>query len=128
MVVMMMCFFFKQKTAYELRISDWSSYVCSSDLVGAGRRVKALVPMSVIDEEMEPTSLGSQVIGHRLTLPVGETSPVVRLHQVSYALKAPSETGRTDDSRVGNECVSTCRTRWSPDRYTNQQIRYDKEP
>src|SRR3546814_15107680 len=29
----MLCvFFFKQKTAYELRISDWSSYVCSSDL------------------------------------------------------------------------------------------------
>src|SRR3546814_1298257 len=26
-------FFFKQKTAYEMRISDWSSYVCSSDLV-----------------------------------------------------------------------------------------------
>src|SRR3546814_9761211 len=48
------CFFFKQKTAYEMRISDWSSDVCSSDLarccriatpaagcclhVGAGRR------------------------------------------------------------------------------------------
>src|SRR3546814_1761058 len=30
-------FFFKQKTAYEMRISDWSSDVCSSDLVGAGR-------------------------------------------------------------------------------------------
>src|SRR3546814_5580980 len=32
-----MCFFFfcKQKTAYEMRISDWSSDVCSSDLVGA---------------------------------------------------------------------------------------------
>src|SRR3546814_5328845 len=29
------CFFFKQKTAYEMRISDWSSDVCSSDLVGA---------------------------------------------------------------------------------------------
>src|SRR3546814_5717268 len=27
------CFFFKQKTAYEMRISDWSSDVCSSDLV-----------------------------------------------------------------------------------------------
>src|SRR3546814_6185707 len=26
-------FFFKQKTAYEMRISDWSSYVCSSDLL-----------------------------------------------------------------------------------------------
>src|SRR3546814_7262070 len=28
------CFFFKQKTAYEMRISDWSSDVCSSDLAG----------------------------------------------------------------------------------------------
>src|SRR3546814_8936975 len=28
----MLCFFFKQKTAYEMRISDWSSDVCSSDL------------------------------------------------------------------------------------------------
>src|SRR3546814_7656693 len=30
-----MFFFFKQKTAYELRISDWSSDVCSSDLVAS---------------------------------------------------------------------------------------------
>jgi diacylglycerol O-acyltransferase len=34
------------------------------------------------------------VIGHRVNLPVGEASPVVRLHQVSYALRAHSETGR----------------------------------
>src|SRR3546814_51127 len=33
------CFFFKQKTAYEMRISDWSSDVCSSDLVDRGQRV-----------------------------------------------------------------------------------------
>src|SRR3546814_2371806 len=32
-------FFFKQKTAYELRISDWSSDVCSSDLAPRGRRL-----------------------------------------------------------------------------------------
>src|SRR3546814_10584022 len=32
MVVMLFFFFFKQKTAYEMRISDWSSDVCSSDL------------------------------------------------------------------------------------------------
>src|SRR3546814_8477032 len=31
-------FFFKQKTAYEMRISDWSSDVCSSDLFGGGDR------------------------------------------------------------------------------------------
>src|SRR3546814_8083448 len=30
---MLFCFFFKQKTAYDMRISDWSSDVCSSDLV-----------------------------------------------------------------------------------------------
>src|SRR3546814_3045841 len=30
-------FFFKQKTAYEMRISDWSSDVCSSDLHGGGQ-------------------------------------------------------------------------------------------
>jgi diacylglycerol O-acyltransferase / wax synthase len=56
--------------------------------------LRAMVPMSVIDSELEPTSLGSQVSGTLLSLPVGETSPVVRLHQVSYALKAHKETGR----------------------------------
>ena len=50
--------------------------------------------MSVIDEELEPTSLGSQVVGHLVDLPIGEGAPVVRLHQVSYALRAHSETGR----------------------------------
>src|SRR3546814_6149059 len=35
MYMFLLFFFFKQKTAYELRISDWSSDVCSSDLFGA---------------------------------------------------------------------------------------------
>ncbi len=65
-----------------------------AEAVDTGRRIKALVPMSVIDEDLEPTSLGSQVIGHKVDLPIGEASPVIRLHQVSYALKAHSETGR----------------------------------
>src|SRR3546814_1616721 len=34
MFLKLFCFFFKQKTAYEMRISDWSSDVCSSDLDG----------------------------------------------------------------------------------------------
>src|SRR3546814_17424779 len=37
-VVVSLFFFFKQKTAYEMRISDWSSDVCSSDLIGTDRR------------------------------------------------------------------------------------------
>jgi diacylglycerol O-acyltransferase len=56
-------------------------------------KIRALVPMSVLDEQ-QPTSLGSAVVGHLLSLPVGESNPVVRLHQVSYALKAHTETGR----------------------------------
>jgi diacylglycerol O-acyltransferase len=65
-----------------------------AEAVGPSRRLRALVPMSIIDEDLEPTSLGSQVVGHLVDLPIGEGSPVVRLHQVSYALRAHSETGK----------------------------------
>ncbi|QWZ06736.1 wax ester/triacylglycerol synthase family O-acyltransferase [Nocardioides panacis] len=65
-----------------------------AESVHGSRSLRALVPMSVIDSELEPTSLGSQVSGTLLSLPIGESSPVVRLHQVSYALKAHKETGR----------------------------------
>jgi diacylglycerol O-acyltransferase len=62
--------------------------------VHGSRTLRAMVPMGVIDSDLEPTSLGSQVAGHLLSLPIGEPSPVVRLHQVSYAFKAHKETGR----------------------------------
>lgn len=64
-----------------------------AESVPGSRTLRAMVPMGVIDSELEPTSLGSQVSGHLLSLPIGESSPVVRLHQVSYALKAHKETG-----------------------------------
>src|SRR3546814_9370644 len=38
-----MCFFFKQKTAYEMRISDWSSDVCSSDLNDDALKISCLL-------------------------------------------------------------------------------------
>src|SRR3546814_954660 len=86
-------FFFKQKTAYEMRISDWSSDVCSSDLTvqgGDGNGVKshgraytvARVPFKAVEK-----SLGNR---HR------------------------QANGRSEERRVGKECVSTCRSRWSP--------------
>jgi diacylglycerol O-acyltransferase len=58
------------------------------------RTIKAIVPMSVIDDELEPTSLGTQIAGHMVNLPISEPSPVVRLHQVSYSFQAHKETGR----------------------------------
>src|SRR3546814_6313892 len=43
--MLIVVFFFKQKTAYEMRISDWSSDVCSSDLAGeVGRRPRGAAP------------------------------------------------------------------------------------
>src|SRR3546814_10561855 len=79
-VVLFLCvhfFFFKQKTAYEMRISDWSSDVCSSDLQGVavGRRLR--------DQGVADQGVASGLV-------------------------------RSEERRVGKECVSTCRSRWSP--------------
>src|SRR3546814_9279417 len=43
MFCLFLFFFFKQKTAYEMRISDWSSDVCSSDLQGIGLVLLVLI-------------------------------------------------------------------------------------
>ncbi len=65
-----------------------------AESLGGLRRVRAVVPVSVHDHELEATSVGSQIAPHFVNLPVGEPSPVVRLHQVSYSFKAHRETGR----------------------------------
>ncbi len=65
-----------------------------AESLGGLRRVRAVVPVSVHDQELEATSLGTQIAPHFVDLPVGEPSPVVRLHQVSYSFKAHKETGR----------------------------------
>src|SRR3546814_4459091 len=72
----MVFFFFKQKTAYEMRISDWSSDVCSSDLVGppqpvdlrVGRaRVQVPVARRAPDDPVEPRrNFGVAVTNHAL--------------------------------------------------------------
>ncbi|WP_340539856.1 WS/DGAT/MGAT family O-acyltransferase [Nocardioides sp. GXZ039] len=62
--------------------------------LGGTRQMRALVPVSVIDRELEATSLGSQIAPHYVDLPIGEPSPLVRLHQVSYSFQAHAETGR----------------------------------
>src|SRR3546814_1200009 len=54
-VVVVLVFFFKQKTAYELRISDWSSDVCSSDLIEyhEDRKPKRLDELAELDRELQ---------------------------------------------------------------------------
>src|SRR3546814_10614018 len=57
-------FFFKQKTAYEMRISDWSSDVCSSDLVVARTGVDNIVAAAGLEDVSEGgTSEGIVAVG-----------------------------------------------------------------
>src|SRR3546814_4177850 len=97
-------FFFKQKTAYEMRISDWSSDVCSSDLQRDHRHVR-------------PPDLASHVAQHRKAGHHPQRFGSMPRHELSARpLPGPALTaaGRSEERRVGKECVSTCRSRWSP--------------
>src|SRR3546814_16569685 len=107
MVVFALCilffFFFKQKTAYEMRISDWSSDVCSSDLIG-------VVAAMLIGPERLPRYAESLA---RLVTRVREMLQGARTRM--------RDEMRSEERRVGKECVSTCRYRWSPYHSTTKQ-------
>src|SRR3546814_10219601 len=60
-------FFFKQTTAYEMRISDWSSDVCSSDLLEPGPHAEAQQLFEVVaglGEQVEPVDGVAVHVGH----------------------------------------------------------------
>src|SRR3546814_9914818 len=88
-------FFFKQKTAYEMRISDWSSDVCSSDL---GRRVQR----------------AAKPLGHSRPLSLPDTGAISGVQPDWSGEYGNGTILRSEERRVGKECVSTCRSRWSP--------------
>src|SRR3546814_8227328 len=101
--------FFKQKTAYEMRISDWSSDMCSSDLkaelgkpvpfahcANVGEAVDALRAFG-LERDDAVLVKGSNSVG-----------------LASLVTELSKQEGRSDESRVGKECVSTCRSRWLP--------------
>src|SRR3546814_20131648 len=101
-----------------MRISDWSSDVCSSDLangqvalgfvVGLGYRNPYLYPFEEFQRWKQHPEIRKYLEGGR---------------RVSYGARAINEGGwqsiptlaRSEERRVGKECVSTCRSRWSPD-------------
>src|SRR3546814_7263366 len=97
------CFFFcKQKTAYEMRISDWSSDVCSSDLLrrafAEGADIHNLTAQELFGEVNRDTRGRAKTINFAIL----------------YGISAFGLAGRSEERRVGKECVSTCRSRWSP--------------
>src|SRR3546814_1641007 len=74
-----MCFVFKQKTAYEMRISDWSSDVCSSDLLerelAARPHDAGKLPETRGDEIPPIVQRSVQRDRHRLGIDPGEPAP-----------------------------------------------------
>src|SRR3546814_15191680 len=97
-------FFFKHKTSYEVRISDWSSDVCSSDL---GERVQVA--------GVERNQLGRIGHGQREVDVIADLGDGASLlgddgGGVEAHAKHPV---RSEERRVGKECVRTCRSRWS---------------
>src|SRR3546814_4727238 len=108
-VLLVFVFFFKQKTAYEMRISDWSSDVCSSDLLGAvGDDCAEIGQAGVGFEHGLGDACGAAVV-----------APADGVDGVALAgdhggHQSSSTVVRSEERRVGKECVSTCRSRWSP--------------
>src|SRR3546814_4058746 len=116
-----MCFCFKQKPAYEMRISDWSSDVCASDLRRPWRRrgqpagrahggAGVHVPVAAAGEITRSSACrGSFFRGSDAVAKLPSAQPV--------ALPAVATAVRSEDRRVGKECVSTCKYRVSRHTY-----------
>src|SRR3546814_20202767 len=94
-----------------MRISDWSSDVCSSDL----QQGKAIV----VDHQQQTIALygrarRGEVERHDRNIFARDILPDVELGPVRDREHADA---RSEERRVGKECVSTCRSRWSPYHY-----------
>src|SRR3546814_2696924 len=108
-MVMCVFFFFKQKTAYEMRISDWSSDVCSSDLIVVDQLWPSRMTVALVWAcEATPVTPAT-------CCPIAVTSAGLKLggRDPPPPRRRPP-LGRSEERRVGKESVSTCRSRWSP--------------
>src|SRR3546814_11609676 len=135
----MLCFFFKHKTSYELRISDCGSDVCSSDLSPFGRdegvlshRVgdciwiclggeEKILPSAVVNEATnkkaaevearEGRKLGGRARQRLKDDVLQELLPRAFVTPVRANAYLDMEHGRSEERRVGQEWVRTCRSR-----------------
>src|SRR3546814_12181931 len=99
-------------------ISDWSSDVCSSDLLAAGV-LRHLLEAFVADDGLEVAHHARIGIGagHRAddvegVFDIGDPVAHGLVQGVFQGARAGFD--RSEERRVGKECVSTCRYRWSP--------------
>src|SRR3546814_16291060 len=97
-----------------MRISDWSSDVCSSDLVEAALEVaRGAPPLRRTGALPVPVDLAEAVDARRAKLRAGLSQAPARIVDC---------VARSEERRVGKECVSTCRSRWSPYHYKKNKL------
>src|SRR3546814_11145398 len=132
--VLLMClffvfvfFFFKQKTAYERRISDWSSDVCSSDLAGIESLEvdPAVAAIFVVQDSRDKESAqDEEQVNSQKSAAYRSIWRAVEQDDGDYRdgtepveFRNMASRGRThlrsEERRVGKECVSTGRSRLS---------------
>src|SRR3546814_14060033 len=97
-----------------MRISDWSSYVCSSDL-NTKTEGRLILPMDYRNNILETIGNTPLVKINRLA----EEIPALVLAKLETfnpgnSIKDRMALKRSEESSVGQECVRTCRSRWSP--------------
>src|SRR3546814_17870785 len=104
-----------------MRISDWSSDVCSSDLASAiaADRSTAAARVTLASRQLaRERTLLNQGVSPRADYETAEANLAVAQAEARQASAAASTAkvsrDRSEERRVGKECVSTCRSRWSP--------------
>src|SRR3546814_10847934 len=111
-----------------MRISDWSSDVCSSDLPALSDNVEAgtkwqtsigLLTAAVFRSQTQDEIVPASSVGGRTSYRnAGRTrrdgAELAWSAQFAGHAKAYLAYSRSEERRVGKECVSTCRSRWSP--------------
>src|SRR3546814_21122070 len=107
----MYCFFVHQKTAYEMRISDWSSDVFSSDLSSTAARSSASA------RRTHGTCGGAEC-----STPNGTSSSARAARAPFPTASSTAGSRRSEERRGGKECVSTCRYRLLHNTEKNNKI------
>src|SRR3546814_11724586 len=105
-------FFFKLKTSYDVRISDWSSDVCSSDL-----RMAATSP---------PPRQRPIMAVRTARKPGKKTDTAFPPETIALLEAIERKVLRSEERSVGKESVSTCRSRWATAHENNKKIRDDR--
>src|SRR3546814_14466090 len=110
-----------------MRISDWSSDVCYSDLT------IDIFPAHYEDRAWRLTLFGDEVEAiHEFDPLTGDKTDaldVIKVYANShYVTPRPTRQQRSEERRVGKECVSTCRSRWSPQHKNKKEKNLNNKP